>query len=371
MLNVRPGDLVVNGAAPTNYFESATGGSTTNPAQAAIAAAAAQAAAQAAGGGLGGPLGAAVPVPVGAAAPAVAAGAATGGTTATVAGQQAGTGSIRPAGGAGGALAAGAAQQAAAAGAIAAGQAAGVRANAAQAAVAAQAAAQGVALALATSVDPCLVIGATLQGVTSQVRQLNGPGPDLIDRLPPGATGTFTWDYVVQALTDPRGQLAFQGLPTAETPAGPVVGTAAQSFPLQTANHCFWLALEATPAAVVSGGVLDVNMRAQNISQVTPPRDYNNVYPQPLRVVVDSGNPALQLLSGPLSAGLAGRNGLGQGQTTAYNWRYQVSGDGCFHLLGAVDAQFVPPYGGSTTSNTVSSDPICVATAPRGRASGP
>ena len=259
--------------------------------------------------------------------------------------------------------------------AIAAANAASRGASPEQAAAAAAAAAEGVRAAAAgitgaPSEDQCRVEagGLVAGGVPNQIRQLSGPNPLVVSRVPRNGSATFTWDFLVQEL---RGgpQLVFQTYVMAESPDGPLTSAAVQSDPLEKRVLCILATLDATPTQVRSGDVVTVTMRGENSTyflrgtqQFTPGRYYFDVFPAQLRPVIEQGA-LLQVepLSGPNNPILGVGNGvpLGPGEQTTFTWQLRVQGNGCFRLRGQLTGR---EQRGSAAffTNTAETPRICV-----------
>lgn len=239
--------------------------------------------------------------------------------------------------------------------AIAAANAASRGASTEQAAAAAAAAAEGLRAAAAgitgaPSEDQCRVEAGGLVpgGVANQIRQLSGPNPLVVSRVPRNGSATFTWDFLVQEL---RGgpQLVFQTYATAQSPDGPLSSVAVQSDPLEKRVLCVLATLDARPTQVRSGEVVTVTMRGENSTyflrgtqQFTPGRYYFDVFPAQLRPVIEQGSLLqVDLLSGPNNPILGIANGvsLGPGEQTTFTWQFRVEGSGCFRLRGQLTAR--------------------------------
>ena len=243
-----------------------------------------------------------------------------------------------------------------------------------QAAAAAAAAAEGVRAAAAgvtgaPSADQCSLEPQGGAGIPNQIRQLNGPNPLVVGRLPRNGSATFTWDFLVQEL---RGgpQLVFQTYATADSVDGPLASAAIQSDPLEKRVLCLFATLDASPTNVRSGDEVTVTMRGENSTyflrgtqQFTPGRYYFDVFPSQLRPVIEQGALLqVDLLSGPNNPIVGAANGvpLSPGEQTTFTWRFRVEGNGCFRLRGQLTGRQQRSSTGFF-SNTAETPRICVA----------
>ena len=242
------------------------------------------------------------------------------------------------------------------------------------AATAAQAAQQAAAAGLAA--DQCLISSPAQGGIETQLRQLDGPIPTSLDRLAPGATATFRWDYYIQEYRGAQPRVTFQNRATADSADGPITGAPAESDPIERALGCIFVNLEAGPTTLTSGDEFTVTMRAQNSSAFFPGTQfyrpglfYTDVYPPPLRAILEGdANVDLQLIDGPVNPISGGPIDFGPNQVLSFTWRYRATGGGCFKLRGQLGARHVGSGSGVFYTNLVDSDRICVAAPGRGLA---
>jgi hypothetical protein len=251
----------------------------------------------------------------------------------------------------------------------AAAQAAGNGAGQVQAQAAAVAASQAVAGTAFNNF--CTIPGFTFQNnILNEVRQLNGPNPAAVDRLPPGAIASFVSDFLIGDVRDAGGLMTFDATVQGLSGDGLLEQGRAQSFSIERFTQCMYMTASATPDTLTSGDVVEIRLTGFNSSLGFPPRRFQDVFPQSLRLLRESGYVEFELLSGPYNPITSGPILIGSSEGTSWAWRYRVTGNGCFRVRGQFSAVGLfsgsrVPDPGSITTNNAETNEVCVTAPPR------
>jgi hypothetical protein len=206
-------------------------------------------------------------------------------------------------------------------------------------------------------------------GVLNQLRVLSGPTPPVISRLAPRQTGTFTWDVLIQSFREDQPQLIFEAGASGDFATEHILGLPIQAEPIELAIGCVSVTIAASPERTTSGGFVDVVMRAHTMAEFGfDGLRLTYVYPTPLTLIVERDSEInAQLVSGPINPISGDPINLGPNEVTYFNWRYQVSGDGCFRFRGQLGGRPLFVTAQTFFSNNVESNTICLPSAPRRR----
>jgi hypothetical protein len=229
----------------------------------------------------------------------------------------------------------------------------------------------GTSFAPGTSqlVSYCVLEPPRRGGVLNQLRVLSGPTPPVISRLAPRQTGTFTWDVLIQSFREDQPQLIFEAGASGDFATEHILGLPIQAEPIELAIGCVSVTIAASPERTTSGGFVDVVMRAHTMAEFGfDGLRLTYVYPTPLTLIVERDSEInAQLISGPINPISGDPINLGPNEVTYFNWRYQVTGDGCFRFRGQLGGRPLFVTAQTFFSNNVESNTICLPSAPRRR----